>query len=333
MSKNQFLMLAAFVMCSILFSNTVGAKVWRVNNNAGVHADFTELSTALSSASVQIDDTLYIEGSATNYAFANMSKRLVIIGTGYLLSGTGSNTGLQYNPYPAHISNLDLDSSASGSTFIGVSGYLRFDSRTDDLKFIRSSVYLDPLSNFPNSTAKNWVINKCIIGTGYLSFHLENLQVTNCLSIYSGVYLPNVTNGLFRNNVFAVGLTTVNSYVSNNIFLNQLSLTNCTVKYNISTGNNLPAGNNNMINVHYNDIFVESGTTDGRYQLKSGSVAIGAGEPINGVTPDIGAFGTADPYRLSGIPPIPTIYTLSVPASVPATATSITITFSTRSNN
>jgi hypothetical protein len=333
MRKKQLSILAAFVVAISFCSYQASAKVWRVNNNAGINAHFTQIGQAINSASVQNDDTLYIEGSATNYEFTFLYKRLVFIGAGYLLSGTGSNPGLQANPFPANFANMDIDSLASGSSFIGISGYFRIDANVDDLKFIRTSVYIDPRSTFANSTAKNWVINKCLLGTGNLSYRFENLQITNCIGMYNQVLFPNSVNGLIRNNVFAIPLTTENAYVANNIFLSNLTVTNSTVKYNISTSNNLPSGNNNLINVPSADIFVDTGSNDGRYQLRTGSPAIAAGEPVSGVTPDIGAFGTADPYRLSGIAPIPTIYSLSVPASIPATATSMTITFSTRSNN
>ncbi len=76
-----------------------------------------------------------------------------------------------------------------------------------------------------------------------------------------------------------------------------------------------------------------TGTADAQFQLSAGSLAAAAGEPISGVTPDAGIFGTADPYVLSGVPPVPTIYSLTVPPSVPASATSMTVVFSTRSND
>jgi hypothetical protein len=332
MRKHQLLNLTFLFCASLLFQNAVHAKVWRVNNNAGVSADFASLTLAFNSAAVQNDDTLYIEGSATSYTSATLSKRLILIGTGYLLSGPGANLGLQANSNPANLSSIYVDSLASGSTFMGLSGYFQIDSRTDDLKFIRTALYFDVGSVFANSIARNWIINKCLIGLN-LNYPLDNIQITNSIARYSIVNTPNVTNGLIRNNIFTIPLITSNSYISNNIFTGSLTATNCAVKYNISNANNLPAGFNNQVNISESSLFVGSGSDDGRYMLAANSPAIGAGEPINGVTPDAGAFGTADPYRLSGIPAIPTIYSLTVPASIPANATSMTITFSTRSNN
>jgi hypothetical protein len=166
-------------------------------------------------------------------------------------------------------------------------------------------------------------------------FLFENLQITNCI-ITNTVNIPGIINGLFRNNITLAAVTLSNTYITNNYLGNfsfSLTFVNCTVKYNISPNNNLPAGNGNQVNVPMTNVFTSTGSSDARYQLKAGSPAIAAGEPINGVTPDIGPFGTPDPYRLSGIPPIPTIYALSVPTSVPSSATTMTITVSTRSNN
>jgi hypothetical protein len=164
---------------------------------------------------------------------------------------------------------------------------------------------------------------------------LENFQITNCI-VFNACSIANTYNGLIRNNVFSnVNVSANSSYVTNNIFAgSSTTLVNCTIRYNISTlASTLPAGNGNQNNIPFASLFVGTGSTDGQFILKAGSPAIGAGETVNGVTPDAGAFGTADPYRLSGIAPVPSIYQLTVPANVPTTATTMQITVSTRSNN
>jgi hypothetical protein len=79
---------------------------------------------------------------------------------------------------------------------------------------------------------------------------------------------------------------------------------------------------------------VDAGSLDGKYQLAVSSPAIGGGVDIGGVKPDCGAFGGNNPYQLSGIPAIPSIYSFSFPNgnSVPLNSTSININFSTRDN-
>ena len=77
--KKLFLLLATIM----LVRNDSFAKIWRVNNNLGINADFTTLQAAHDGAAA--GDTLYLESSPTNYGGLSSSKRLVIIGTGYLL--------------------------------------------------------------------------------------------------------------------------------------------------------------------------------------------------------------------------------------------------------
>jgi len=113
------------VITALLLSQQTQAKVWRINNTAGVVADFTSGTAALASASVLNDDTLHFEGSATGYAGFTLNKRLVIIGTGYFINGTNSNTGLQANLYSARLDGgyIIFDSTASGSTIIGLDNF------------------------------------------------------------------------------------------------------------------------------------------------------------------------------------------------------------------
>ena len=326
-------LLSSLFLLSILQAGTVQAKVWRVNNTPGVAADFKEVSAAAAHASVGNGDTLYVEGTATIYGAFTLNKKLVLIGSGYFLSGTGANTGLQAMGQSSKVSNINIDSLGSGSVIMGLSTQVYLSSSVDDITITRCEGFIGRHTTYPNSKITNLVITKYYGYVDLTSYTLEYPRVTNC--IFNNVVVLNaVINGLVRNNIFASVPTIANSYITNNIFLSNVTITSSTVKYNIATSNGtLPAGNGNQNGVPYSTIFVSTGSNDGRYLLKAGSPALNAGEPINGETPDIGAFGTADPYRLSGIPPIPTIYELVVPGSVPATATTMDITFSTRSNN
>jgi hypothetical protein len=327
---------AGLFVCASLFFMNANAKVWRVNNNPGVSRDFAEVATAITNASVQNGDTLYVEGSAAAYNFVTLTKRLVFIGSGYFLT---ENAGLQANTNESLISTIVLDSLASGSTLIGIRvSSFAVSSNVDNITLSRCYAgNFNPGTAFANSRLSGWNVNKCYVNTfnfNTFNFVFENLQLANNFFLSSFGTFSSL-NGLIRNNIFMNSVSTSNSYVTNNIFLNgiPLTFTNCTLKNNIAQTNVLPAGNGNQNNVSQASLFTLTGSTDGRYQLKAGSPAIGAGETVNGITPDCGPFGTPDPYRLSGIPPIPTIYALSVPVSVPASATSMTITVSTRSNN
>ncbi len=345
MKKNLYLF--AFAVC--LFSTFhTQAKVWRINNTPGVSADFSSGSLAIASSSVVNDDTLYFEGSATAHTGFTLSKRLVLIGTGYFLTGANSNSGLQANNNSSYFANASfyIDSSASGSTFIGLDYFTigngpTLGAGTDNITVTRCHLYnmTQVYGIQANQIMTGWKINKCYFDAGlnFNVFTLHNWEITN--NIFIGTLAMNNTNNLnnlIRNNVFRTNIDIYSAYFSNNIIAgNTFTNVNVTIKNNISNGTNLPAGNGNLNSQPDASVFqgLSGNSLDGQWRLKAASPAIAAGETISAITPDCGAYGTADPYKLSGIPAIPTIYLLTVPASVASNATTMPITISTKSNN
>lgn len=324
------------------------AKIWRVNNNAGVVADFNAVAAAVTAAAT--GDTIYIEGSATNYGGSGLSKKLVFIGTGYFLSGANSNPGLQANPNPANIGSILLDSAASGSVFLGLSGLTIQNLNpagfgTDNITISRCqlnsiSLYYSPQAG---TIADGWSINKSYIGTVYGNIGIiRNWNVSN--NIFTGsldVPSPSNANVVVRNNVFRSTVAMYNGYFANNIILTTVNFINVVVKNNLAIGNpggfTTYAGSNGNSSGHTDAAMFQGLTgnsTDGQWRLAASSPAIGAGLTVGAVvSPDAGAFGGPDPYKLSGIANIPTIYSLTVPASIPSGTNSMTITFSSRNNN
>lgn len=104
------------IPCLVLFSFNTHDKIWRVNNTPGVSADFTSFSLAIASASVLNGDTLHFESSTTDYAGATLTKRLVIIGLGYLLDpaniNTNGNAGLQTVTAESQITGFTINDGA-----------------------------------------------------------------------------------------------------------------------------------------------------------------------------------------------------------------------------
>lgn len=331
--KRTFLYAILCLFSLFSLSNTAWAKVWRVNNNLGVSADFTQPLNAMNAASA--GDTIYIEASPTTYNSFTLNKKLVIIGPGYFLD---QNTGLQAHPNTANVSSIAFDNTASGSQIYGLTVSGTPTNGADDITISRCNIV--GLTSNNSNTYSNWIISQCYFSGNFsISSSIENWQIINNI-FTSGFFSPNGMNLLIRNNTFqGVAVTATNAYFTNNLLLDNSTVNNVTssvLKYNMATGNILPTGPTfpgNQNNIAKATIILGAGSSDGRYQLNAGSPAIGAGETVSGVTPDIGAFGTAVPYRLSGIPPIPTIYALTVPNSIPSTSTNMTITVSTRSNN
>jgi hypothetical protein len=343
-----------FVLSALFLSLQTQAKVWRINNTPGVNANFTDIQAALSSASVVNDDTLYIEGSATNYAGFTLSKRLVIIGTGYIINGPNNNTGLQANINSSNLGGgyIIFDSTASGSVLMGIDNFFfaigpNLGSATDNITITRC--LLSGLGTYYGYTANTkmtgWKINKSYIYSSFGNAQLliQDWDISNNLFIgYIDLSNPGNTNNIVRNNVFRSSINIFGGYFANNIINNTtFNVLNVTIKNNLSIG--APGGftpfvgtNGNVNNQSDATVFqgLTGNTNDGQWRLKAGSPAIGAGLTIGAViSPDCGAFGGPDPYRLAGIPNIPTIYSLTVPASIPAGTATMNITVSTRNNN
>jgi len=322
----------------------VFAKIWRVNNNLGIAADFTDLPTAVTAAAA--GDTIMVEASAASYSAPTLSKKLIIIGTGYYLTETSpaiANPKTQANTNVSNIGLPTFNAGSAGSVIEGctMSGiFLNESNITIERNNITTYLYIAYTANSVcnNDTIRQNEIYGLVAGdnTGKASnllvynniFNGPPIQFSTNLNNISGYFINNdfiyynlisCANFTFQNNIF--NSANFGSNLSSNSFFN-----------NITNNTGLPTGNGNQLSVNLDDVFngYSSGTgfsSDGRYELKAGSPAIGAGS-LNSVTVDCGVFGGPAPYVLSGMPSIPSIYVLTVPSSVPSGATNMNITIS-----
>jgi hypothetical protein len=76
---------------------------------------------------------------------------------------------------------------------------------------------------------------------------------------------------------------------------------------------------------------IGTNTSDARYRLKGGSPALIANRP--GSSADAGMYGGNAPYKLSTLPSIPSIYSLSSPQGNNPTGSTIQINVSAKGNN
>lgn len=330
------------------------AKVWRLNNNAGISADFTTIYAALQSANVHDGDTLYLEPSATDYTTngATLAKRLTFIGPGYFLDPANTtnpgNAGLQLATTSAGVQFLRLGAAAAGSKFMGVSFSAQiYGSGASNITF--EKVWFTSTVYFETGVNDGFTFRKCFF-TGVMNnstgLAVTHLTIENCI-FWGNTYvsLPNLsgTGNLFRNNsVYNSPYSNwdiENCYIANNIFSisQQMTLTNSTIKNNLfQISQTLPGtATGNLVSQNITAVYVggSTGSLDSRIKLASGSPALGKGVTVNSYTPDCGAYGGPDPYILSGIPAIPSIYTLTVPTSIPTGTATMNITFSTKNNN
>ena len=171
------------------------------------------------------------------------------------------------------------------------------------------------------------------------AMYCYNFYIAN--NIYVGnTNFGNVTqsgNNVYKNNLLAYASNAQNSFVTNVIpNTGNLFAVNMAPVFIGTTDNVYNAGTST-----YNNFINLTGfTQEGRFVIKTtANPALAGGESgttfggATVTTPNCGAYGATDPYRLAGIPPIPTIYSLTVPATVPNGAASMNISISSRSNN
>ena len=187
---------------------------------------------------------------------------------------------------------------------------------------------------------------------------IRGLFRNNTCNYGNAIYCYNfyIANNIFIGNwdFGGIGQSSNNVY-RNNLFShnNNPANTNITIQVNNTSPNggnqfavdmapifNGTPDNTFVLGSTYNN-YIANGTfkLETKFQLKVGSVATNAGESGNTVggaplgMPACGAYGATDPYRLAGIPAIPTIYALTIPATVTNGAPTMNISISSRSNN
>jgi len=307
------------LLCTLMTVPLVAAT-FRVNNKVPDNAAAKIYST-LDKAQLAASngDTIMLDGSQDDYTGVfQCTKRLVIKGPGYFLD---ENPGISANKLPAKISNIHFMDGSKGSVLIGVTfGSVQIYTGGDNITFRRCCLdqfyYTTSCENISFSECYFSVNTQNIVTTSSWDI-ITNLVVMNCI-LGGSVFINNGT-GVFLNNIFSHSFITIPTGfdMKNNIMFTTEktnvelpALPDIDICNNISISDHFGTANNNKANVAESSLFLGASTasTDGKWQLKTGSPAIGAG--VGGI--DCGAFGGPGPYILSGAPTGPVIYQLDV---------------------
>jgi hypothetical protein len=293
-------------------------------------------------------DIIYLEPSGISYGDLTCVRPLTIIGNGYFLQ---QNTGLQLDTREAIVGTVYFNNGSAGSRITGCTinstMYITANNVTVERNNIASPTYIGYNGGY---TTVSGIIFRQNYATGYLYIYptssttVSNVNITNNIFNTGGISTSNqftrMSNILISNNVIGSitspttnygGIDVDNAVIKNNILAYTGTVTNFTPRnnaysYNIAGNAAFGTANGNQQNVSPANLFVGgTASTDGAWQLRTGSPAIGTGESGT----DVGAFGGALPYRLSGIPNVPTIYQYNQSVS----GNTLNATISTRSNN
>ncbi|RAK70699.1 hypothetical protein [Hymenobacter edaphi] len=320
---------ASLLTCLLLTAATLSTEaqtIRRVNNSGITGTNIYSTAQAAHDAATA-GDVIQLEPSGTSYGQLNFTKNVTVVGPGYFL---GLNAGLQANPATAILDNVYFSAGSSGASLSGVTInsylYIGASNVTVQRNYLPGGYIY---TGYAASTSNINIRQNYTYGLYTYSAGANNVLVTNNIISSGGVSLNAATNGEFVNNVVLSNTNIDNFNVRNNYFAGAFQPNNNIYSYNLSAQAGFSTANNNQNNVPQTSVFaLAPGSTqfDAWYLLKAGTnPARGTG---SGGT-DIGAFGGNTPYKLSGIPAIPTIYQFNQTLS----GNTLNVNLSTRSNN
>ena len=328
MKKNVAILIIALILGGL---QQVSATKWRVNSRANVNANFSSLQAAINSSSVSGGDTLYCEGGSY-FGNITVTKHVVIIGPGYFLS---QNDSTQAYPSTSNIQNLYFDTGSDNSKVMGMkilgtvylgNGY--YDTIAN-ISLVRNHIY-----SFNGGNQNYTQFSNISLINNYFSYDLSIYSKVTTAYIQNNiivgqVYIGAITSDFLNNTIVYSGNSSYNaasfenSNVVNNIIIHvnsgpainissyNLSMNN-SISHNVlsdATNSNYPS---NYFSATLSATVVNSGSPDGKFELASGSPALGYGTSGN----DCGAFGGSQPYVLSGLPfLVPHIYEATIPGT------------------
>jgi hypothetical protein len=336
MSSFNLILRPLYFAFLVLLPLALPAAVWRVDNTANRSADFTSLQAALTDAQVQDGDTLIISGRhGGDYA---LNKSLQLVGYGYYLES--GNTDYSFDTTFAGIIagtvfiTSSVDAVPDGATITGLElGGVSFgDARNVTVRRCKTGP-IGLASGTRGGAQGILILQNMIIGSP--SVFYNNATITSRGSDNGDIYIiGNIVGGSDEGSISFSSSDTCT--VAHNLFYVYLensgvSVSHGEIYHNILIDGSVSAGYANFHdNLHIGagapflevdgnwnlsddtGVFIGSGSEDGTWLLAPASPAAGAG--MNGE--DLGPFDGPFPYVLSGLPTLPVITELSLPAIV-----------------
>ena len=286
------------------------AKIWRVDSNTANEADFRNLQEAHDGVSE--GDTLYVSGSGLSYGGLGVTKTLYIFGPGYFFE---ENPDTQALPISAIISSITFGAGSEGSSIAGFT--IKKNTTYPVITVNTNNITIRNINTGRISLSEDG--SNCIIMQNYfrnsvnISNNCQGIIFYNNIIPGAEISFGNSCSADFQYNLIGGNISLSNSIFHNNIIVgeNTFDLTNCDIGNNISSGEQVGTDNENQSNANESEIFVSTGSSDGKWQLAEGSPAIAAGTEST----DIGPYGGSTPYVISGVPNIPSIYYFVSPAA------------------
>jgi hypothetical protein len=339
-------------ICVLLLATATHAQtIRRVNNNPGVTGINVYTTAQAAHDAAAANDILIVEPSVTNYGNLILTKPLKIYGNGYFLD---TNTELKADLRTSGLGSIKFDTGSGGSTISGLVGSFNvYGVSNITIQRCNGGVSISA-SNVAGTTITN--VSDIVISQNYFDgsvgayigtagYTISNVLVSNNFlrDIDHNTNPGTYSNWIVRNNTFlnTSGVTAASRLV-NSVFENNLipfppasgfsfAFTNVTFTNNVSYTTHFGTSNGNQANFAVTPELIGTGASispDEAYQIKAGSALKTAGSAGT----EVGAYGGATPYVVSGIPAIPSIVNMSNTATGSNTVP-LNVTISVKSNN
>ncbi|HET8859378.1 T9SS type A sorting domain-containing protein [Marivirga sp.] len=291
-----------------------GKSNWYVDNREGTIADFRKLDQAV--FATKVGDTIYVAGSPTSYGFVQLPSARTLIGPGYFLN---ENAETQFNKHSATLDGLQIVSNIrlqNGS--LNASNTKLFGLEIGQLTFQNILSLVDTLENV--------LVDGVKTNSVFLAGSTKNLEMRNSVigdfTILAESFSPTQISSYRQNNSFNRNIIRrFTTFGSSTGF--SLALTNAqNVDWNYNVIDTVPAlienfnFKNSLIRVNNspNSSLTNSTVVDYSNLLtnRSGTFSVDNDYLPLDPTLDKGVFAGSNPYRLSGLPPVPSIYSIEI---------------------
>jgi hypothetical protein len=317
------------ILAGLLVTGNAMAATWTVDTNPSRPADFRSLQAAHDAAKVAPGDVLQLMPSTLSYGELTLTKRLTLIGPGYLLN---QNLSFSVAAPSAMTGAIDFSAGSDGSLVTGCDIF-------GNVRFLKAG------DAFPNYiTIKRNFIRGVVSNEAAPSSHVQILQNHITSDLY--MQFNDGSSGLLVRGNYVGGSMQFQGEGNSGIISHNTTSSSLWIGGSCIAENNLAAGsvyglNNAMIRscwgssivnwdgtptisgcvawtpeLKFADQFVGTGSLDSRWRLKTSAAVKGKGR--GGVDP--GHRSGPEPYVLSGLPAVPLVKGILAPSSASATS-------------
>jgi hypothetical protein len=317
----RFILISTFLFLnSAVYVHGRIITVYNMNNLA--LADYSDIQTAHDNA--LNGDTLLVYPSEKSYSGLTFTKKIFLIGSGYI-----SQNMLPVTLIAGEVKFIEGSDGSTIESFGG--GFNITISNTNNILVSRNHLSFLNMENSYNSLVHGNLMNGSYMNQDYMFNIKSNCLVEasnniirpgphNCGTsgiCYKGAISIDNSSILHINNSIIVSegnfaLYQGNASGRNNLVFGGIRWTNIDFQYSIHSNpwafeTILDTTRNNFIVGDINDVYIDFANSD--YKLKPGSIGIGNGENNS----NISIYAGYPPFIDGGYPSIPSIYHLEVP--------------------